>query len=54
MNVSCVGGAVVEGILSLGGHSGGDVGLLPPVTSVALNCHVLLSLHKAIIYHFCG
>lgn len=54
MNVSCVGGAVVEGILSLGGHSRGDVGLLPPVTSVALNCHVLLGLHKAVIYYFCG
>lgn len=55
MNVSCVGGAVVEGVLSLGGHSGGDVGLLSPVTSVALNCHVLLGLREAISsYYFCG
>lgn len=44
VNVSRVGGAVVEGVLRLGGHSGGDVCLLPTVTSVTLNCHVLLGL----------
>lgn len=55
MNVSCVGGAVVEGVLSMGGHSGGDVGLLPPVTSVAFNCHVLLGLNEGISpYYLCG
>lgn len=46
MDVSCVGGAVVERVLSLGGHSGGDVGLLPSVTSVTLDRHVLLGLDK--------
>lgn len=55
MNVSCVGGAVVEGVLSLGGHCGGDVGLLPPVTSVTLDCHVLLGLDEGIsAYYICG
>lgn len=35
---------VMEGVRSLGGDGGGDVGLLTPVTSVSL--HVLLGLEK--------
>lgn len=50
VDIACMRGAVVmEGVRSLSGNGGGNVGLLTPMTSISLCYHVLLGLEEQMI-----